>query len=158
MNHAADESGRVIRFELAAPTMLLNQTLRMHWRVAVKHKRALAWEVKLAMGRHIPPSPFARAHVRIERHSIGQPDYDGLVGGLKWLIDCLLPRSTAHPTGLAIIADDNPDAMTLEAISIKAKRRTDQKTIVIIREITNDDNPAGIPPKQIPIKRSLDPD
>lgn len=127
--------GTRISFELAQPTKLLNQVLRMHWSKRMKHQRALAWEIRMATMNSRPVVPFQRARVRIERHSLQTPDFDGMVGGFKHLIDCLLPPSSKHPVGLGIIVDDNPDCLRLTAIAMKVARRADQKTVVVIEDI-----------------------
>lgn len=125
-----------VSFILPKPTLLLNQMLRMHWKERRKHQQALAWEIKLLTAGKRPAAPFARAKVRIERHSVRAPDFDGMVGGFKHLLDCLLPDSERHPNGLGIIADDNPAVLQLEPVSVQVKRLADQKTVVIIEEIS----------------------
>jgi hypothetical protein len=125
---------------------LLNVTSRTHWSALGRQKKRMAWDVRVLTHGVRPAAPFAKAYVRIERHSSGTPDYDGLVGGYKLLIDCLLPEGKPyrskktgrlvfpHPGGLAIIADDNPGVMRLEPVAIKTKRGMAQ-TVVIVREM-----------------------
>jgi hypothetical protein len=139
-------TGRELRFELPYETPTLNETQRMNYHKLGQRKKRFAWDIKiLTMGLR-PPTPFALAHVRIERHGRGVPDYDGLVGGLKILIDCLIPEGEPfkrggkfvfpHPGGLGIIADDKPAVLRLEPIAVKIKRTEKTKTIVIIKEIS----------------------
>lgn len=143
-------AGRVISFTLPRPTPLLNVTLRQHWSRRRKAQQALAWEVRAALGNQRPAQPFARARVRVERYSVGSPDPDGMVGGLKALLDCLLPpgepkvikrpgkppkRVYPHPTGLSVIADDNPACLVLEPVAIRVSRREEQRTVVRIEEL-----------------------
>lgn len=142
-------TGREVRFTLPYPSPLLNVTQRTHWSKLGRMKKRMAWDVKVLTHGARPPAPFARAHVRIERHSSGTPDYDGLVGGLKLLIDCLLPEGAPyrskqtgrlvfpHSGGLGIIADDNPAVMRLEPVAVKTRRGAPKKTVVIIREVLN---------------------
>lgn len=127
--------GRIVTFILPTPTLLLNETLRMHWSERRRRQTMLAWDIKLLTTRQRPAEPFPRARVRVERHSIKVPDYDGMVGGLKSLLDCLIPHSKRHPNGLGIVADDNPACLQLDAVSVKADRRNEQKTVVIIEEL-----------------------
>ncbi len=58
-----------------------------------------------------PPAPLACAALKITRYSAGMLDWDNVIGGLKPLIDCLLPASRANPDGLGILADDSPDVI-----------------------------------------------
>lgn len=138
--------GRTIAFELAKPTLLLNQVLRMHWSKRSRYQRALSWSVRMAIGSQVPATPFLRARLRIERHSVGLPDEDGAIGGYKSLIDCLLPPGKPflrkmkwvlpHPCGLSIIADDNPGCLVADyppPVRVGSKR--DQKTVVLITEL-----------------------
>ena len=137
---------RTIRFELPYPTKLLNQVLRMHWSARGRYQRRLSWDVKITMGQQRPAEPFARARLRIERHSIGRADEDGAIGGYKHLIDCLLPPGAtrivkgkpvlAHPCGLSVIADDNPDCLVADyPPPVRVAHARDQKTIVVIEEL-----------------------
>ncbi|WP_431860078.1 hypothetical protein [Azospirillum sp.] len=128
------EGAGSLSFTLSAPTKLLNQLLRMHWSKRRKHQQALSWEVKILTSGKRPAVPFARAKVRVERHSLREPDVDGMIGGFKHLLDCLLPHSDRHPNGLGIIADDNPRCLQLEPVSVLVKHRADQKTVVLIEE------------------------
>lgn len=128
---------RVVRFELPAPTPLLNVTLRQHWSARRGKGLAMAWAVKVALGTQRPAAPFARASLRIERYSVGLPDYDGMVGGFKALIDCLLPwHERRRPYGLGVIADDNPSVLVSDyPPPCQVRRRADQRTVVVIQEL-----------------------
>lgn len=126
----------MIRFELPTPTPLLNELLRLHWSQRRKLASRLAWAIKVATAGQRPKEAYARAKVRIERHSIRTPDYDGMVGGAKPLIDCLLPLSDRHPHGLGFVADDSPSCMELEVVAVKAAGREAQKTVIVIEEVT----------------------
>lgn len=144
-------TGRVITFELARPTLTLNQLLALKrqgdWAVS-NHKKALAWEIKLACVGKLPSAPFERARLTIERLSRGTPDDDGLWGGLKLLIDCLLPQGDPrpakrgsrkmvfpHPFGLGIVADDCPRVLTTKPVAIRVRSAAEQKTKVTIEEL-----------------------
>jgi hypothetical protein len=139
-------TGREVRFTLPYPTPLLNKTLRTHWAKLGRMKKRIAFDAKILTQGQRHPTPFARAHVRIERHTSGSPDEDGMIGGFKALIDCLLPPGKPylskdkkwvfpHPGGLSIIADDNPAVMRLEAVAVRIKPSEQAITIVIIREL-----------------------
>lgn len=140
--------GRVICFDLAQPTPLLNVTLRQHWSRRRRKDKGLAWAVKVAIletKQAIPPEPFQRARVTIIRRSVGTPDRDGLIGGVKGLVDCLLhpgpvrmvqgkPRAL-HPTGLGIVQDDSPDHMELVVKAERVRSKAEIGTSVTIEEL-----------------------
>lgn len=141
---------RVLAFELHKPTITLNQLLALKrkgdWAVK-EHKKRLAWEINLALAGKLPRQPFNRAALRVARHSLGAPDYDGMVGGLKTLIDCLLPQGEPyyrkgsrrpifpHPFGLGIVADDSERVLTIQAVAIRVASAAEQKTIITITEL-----------------------
>nr|WP_230975710.1 hypothetical protein [Acetobacter garciniae] len=94
----------------------------------------------------IPPEPFRKARVVIERHSAGLPDYDNVVAGAKRLLDCLTTPKVLHvrtpgarpvirnKRGLGFIVDDSPKHIIYEVHSIKCARH-EQRTVVTITEI-----------------------
>ncbi len=123
-----------ISFALGAATKTLNEIRHMHHQAYARHRAALALEVAaLTIGRR-PAHPFAKARVVIERHSAGSPDRDGLIGGLKPLLDVLQPFSARSPNGLGIIANDSQDCLRLEASSVRCARGA-AKTVVRIVEL-----------------------
>lgn len=125
---------RVISFTLPKPTPLLNKMLRQHWASRRKAMETLAWEIRAAAGPS-PVTPFERAHVRVERRSLGTPDADGLAGGMKGLLDVLQPRSKRHPNGLGFIAGDDPERLVFEPVAVRVGLRAEQGTTVVIREL-----------------------
>lgn len=135
---------RVIRFSVPFATPLLNQQQGVHWSRLRNRRKAIAWQVKLAVLGQIPPQPFARARVTITRHSPGVPDTDNLWGGVKGLVDCLVaPGSPVvvkgkprlpHPFGLGLVADDNPARMELVVRAEKCPRGQ-AKTEIVIEEL-----------------------
>lgn len=129
-------TGRVIRLVVPRLTPLLNRTLRQHWSERSKERRAWAWELRVALGRQARPEhPFQRALVQIARHSVGTPDTDGLIGGCKPVIDCLLAPSDTHPTGLGFVQDDTPAVLTLEVSAVRVPTRAEQRTEITITEL-----------------------
>ena len=134
-----------LTFELAEPTPLLNETLRMHHRVRTRYRHKLAWEIRTATAGHRPTEPLRRARVTVHRHSTGTPDRDGLYGGCKTLIDCLTtPRVernkrtgepiVRNPSGLAFILDDNPNVLELVVHAVRCAR-AEQRTVVTIEDL-----------------------
>lgn len=96
-----------LTFTVPGAMVTANRWQRMHYRVRGKYAASLGQVVAgLTEGRR-PTEPLAYARVDIARYSRGTPDYDGLVGGCKALLDVLQPASKRHPHGLGIIADDS---------------------------------------------------
>ncbi|MXV35948.1 hypothetical protein GS535_05175 [Saccharibacter sp. EH611] len=115
----------------------------MHFGAPIKMKKAMRGQIIASLGgpQALPKEPFQQAHIRIERWSVGTPDYDNLSGGgAKQLIDCLTtPRLLArghvrNKYGLGIIVDDSPAHITTEYSAIEC-RLCEQKTVVTITEI-----------------------
>lgn len=104
----------------------LNRSLRQHWSRRQRGTRALAWAVRAAVGRQgLPAAPWPRARLVIERRSaLGPlPDTDGLIGGCKGLIDCLLPMDPKRrPYGLGFVHDDNPACLVLEVRAVRVPK------------------------------------
>jgi hypothetical protein len=120
-----------ITLKLPVPTVLLNEWQRMHWAVRRRYTQRMSWYVRLA-GRP-PVEPFEKCRICIQRLSAGRmPDKDGLYGGVKPLLDCLVIPSRRHPHGLGFIRDDGPDVvLDLEVVAERVPR-TEAGTIVTI--------------------------
>jgi hypothetical protein len=84
----------------------------MHHCVRARRRNALAWQVRVALGRR-PDEPIAYARVIIERHGPRMLDADAAPGACKLLLDCLQPPSPRHPSGLGLIAGDDPRRLEL---------------------------------------------
>lgn len=119
-----------VAFQIPEATILLNAWQRMHFRNQKRHMEELAWKV-LTVARDLRPSrPFEHCTIEVERGSSQLPDWDGLYGGLKPLLDVLCARGNvknnggvAHPYGLGFIADDNPRCVIrLNALPVLCKR------------------------------------
>lgn len=121
-----------VRFTLARPTLLLNELIRMHFRLRSAYQKRLSSEIANLTRDLDIDQPLERAIVTVERFSVQEPDHDGLIGGLKPLIDCLLVRSDRHPHGLGFIVDDSPAHMTLRASHCKSPTLKGQATTVTI--------------------------
>lgn len=124
-----------IDFTLCRPTLLLNQTQRMHWRALGKYQASLSSEI----ARQVPDipgrQPFQRAIVTILRYSVQEPDEDNLIGGTKSLVDCFLVRSTRHRLGLGFVVDDAPANLTRVIRHIRCATRQEQRTHVSIEQL-----------------------
>ena len=99
----------MIDFELPEPTILLNRWQRMHWRDRRRHTEGVSWMVRTVVTP--PATPLARCRIHVERYSERLPDWDGLYGGLKPLLDCLVRPTRRNPHGLGLIEDDNPQCI-----------------------------------------------
>lgn len=77
-----------------------NQLLRKHW--AIISKERIYWHnaVNIAIGSGRPKYPLGRAKLRFIRNSSREPDFDGLVGCTKFLMDSLV--------NCGVIQDDRP--------------------------------------------------
>lgn len=123
-----------IHFTLHFAIPTLNKWERMHWRAKVRFKRMLAQEIALAMIGQRPSVPIAAVFVQIFRHSVGVPtDDDNLIA--KAVLDVLQPPSKRHPYGLGVISGDDPATCRHTIVPIREKHRTEQKTVVVIREL-----------------------
>lgn len=101
----------MIEIEIPMRTPTLNEWQRMHWGQRKRIGKEIATHIHLACvlrGVRRPHRPIARCRIEIERESTREPDFDGMVGGLKPLLDALQPASKRHPYGLGFIADDGP--------------------------------------------------
>jgi hypothetical protein len=122
----------MIRFTIPYASPSLNATLRMHWSEKARTRKALALEI-WAQVREMPTYP--RAHVTITRYGSRELDRDNFVGGCKSLIDVLKPAARSNPSGLGIIAGDDPGRLTVEYVAVKSTR-ADERTEVVVRELT----------------------
>lgn len=137
---------KTITFILPKPFPLVNRTNGFSHYTATKQKNAMQRTVSAAALHLRPSKPFSRAHVLIERHSVGTPDTDNLVGSAKRLLDCLTtpkPLVVRKPgarqiiknkRGLVFIVDDGPKHLVLAVKAVKC-RLCEQKTVVTITEI-----------------------
>jgi len=70
------------------PTNLVNA--RVHWAVRAKKNRAATGALGAVIKRHLrPPRPLKKAFLFMLRESSSAPDFDGLVGSFKGVIDSL---------------------------------------------------------------------
>lgn len=128
----ADAAPLVIWIEGWVPPTL-NRTLAQHWSKRRTARLDTAWRIRAAVKGALPREPMPRARVEIERRSWSGPlpDTDGMIGGCKGLIDCLLPCEVGRPYGLGFVLDDKPEVMELH---VRAKRvpKSESGTMVTI--------------------------
>lgn len=124
-----------IVFRLARPLPLLNVQLRQHWSKRGNERKDLAWEIVAALGRARPEKLIEFADICIWRHSVQRPDDDNLQASKKGLLDVLQPPSKRHPYGLGVIIGDDPGHLRSIIHHVKAQHRTDQYTVIRIRDL-----------------------
>lgn len=69
---------------------LPNTLLGAHWRVRSGHARKWKQMVALFTGFNKPTKPLSRAALTLTRNSSRRPDFDGLAGSFKPIIDGLV--------------------------------------------------------------------
>lgn len=102
----------VYSIRIPEPSILLNELIRMHWAQVRKYKLNLQQlVVEATMGQPRLSLPLCRIHVS-RGNPKPFPDYDGVVGGLKPLLDVLAGfHPKVHPYGLDFIASDAPTCL-----------------------------------------------
>lgn len=114
----------VYSLRLPEPTILLNRWTRMHHRQKTRHISTLQWAVLTAYdGR--PIRALAQCWIHVKRGNPRPfPDLDGLIGGLKPLLDVLVLPRARNPYGLGFIQDDCQSVLCkLTAESVVTPRR-----------------------------------
>lgn len=130
----------VIEFELPEATVLLNAWLQVHIHARDEAMKQLAWKVAAATVGKKPPAPLRRCRIHVDRYSSALPDWDGLYGGLKPLLDVLCCPGqpdkrgrVSHRHGLRFIVDDNPACvLTLTATPHKVPRGISRTRVCIV--------------------------
>ncbi len=132
----------------ASPT--LNQIKGMHYQKYRKLREEWAWLVKEAAtkaGVQPGDEPIDECTVVIHRycyHTAGvRPDWDGLYGGLKPVIDCLTIMKRSSPNGLGIIVDDSPDHLLRLTAMPFSCHRGDSRTEIFISNVAGIALPTG---------------
>ena len=119
-----------IEFEIDEPTPLLNKWQRWHWGQRKKYSERLSKLIRSVV--RPPREPIEECVIVIERHSSGLPDWDGLYGGMKPLLDCMVRKTDKNPHGLGIIEDDNPHVVKmLQCVPKKAKQKQGKTNVRI---------------------------
>jgi len=101
-------------FELPGVTPMNNEFIRWHWTKQRQHTKDMAWMVMQAVGVDRSRVPLKQCLLFIERRAKANPikvqtwDWDGLLGGMKGLIDALTAR---HPAGVGLIEDDSVECI-----------------------------------------------
>jgi Holliday junction resolvase RusA-like endonuclease len=102
-----------------------NQLLRMHWAKRKKRQKDFEWLIVQAVGNW--HSVLDGVHITITRKSCGvEPDPDNLTASAKLILDAL--------QRVNVIKDDSPKSISLKVMWEKAKKKTDQGTLVEIKK------------------------
>ena len=75
--------------------------LRKHFHQ--RHNIQERWlaQIQMQIAGKAPPTPLERCHIKVVRHFWRMLDFDGVVGSMKIVVDCL------HHETVGIIKDDN---------------------------------------------------
>lgn len=117
----------MIKLEIKDLPLRPNELLRKHWSYVTKEKNKWHALVKLFLGHQTPKAPFKQAKLVLTRHSMRAPDYDGLVGSFKYVVDGLVKAGVIADDKTAVIGDSKYQW-------IKAKK-IDQRIEVIIESV-----------------------
>jgi hypothetical protein len=79
-----------LSFEIEDLPKTVNAQASMHWRAKGDYVRAWHRSVWLAVGNRKPKEPLKTAKLILTRYSSTEPDYDGLVGSFKPIVDGLI--------------------------------------------------------------------
>ena len=130
--------GKTITFSIPEASILLNVWQRKHWTQRKKYHEELYWKVRKALREagHTPSVPMQVCRIEADRFSAQLADWDGVMGGLKPLLDCLVKRTDKNPLGLGLIEDDNPKCV-IECPTVRQhkSKRKDASTTVKNTEI-----------------------
>ncbi len=79
-----------LSFEIEDLPELPNKFNWSHWTAKRNHNKKWGSLVRICVGRKQPKTPLERAHVTLTRVSVRRPDFDGLVGSFKAVLDGLV--------------------------------------------------------------------
>lgn len=122
-----------LQFDEASPS---NNTIKgMHFHVYKKTREEWMRRVQQEVARQEKlPFPIEKAFLVVTRECCGGGlDWDNIYGGMKPLLDCLVAPSARNPSGLGLIADDNPRNMPYPPFirQLPAKKNAGRTTLEI---------------------------
>jgi Holliday junction resolvase RusA-like endonuclease len=80
-----------------------NTLIRKHWAIVTKEKNKWHGLVKLYLRHNVPVAPFKKAKLTLIRFSTRAPDYDGLVGSFKYVVDGLVKAGVIIDDKVSVI-------------------------------------------------------
>lgn len=120
-----------IEITIPEATPLTSQLMRMQWYMRAGKVKRYARLIRAQIA-GLGIKTATRAKVFIERHSTGTPDWDGVAGGCKLLLDAMTAR---HPSGAGIIKDDSIEVIGKPEYEAVKCRKGEAKTVVTIEVI-----------------------
>lgn len=78
---------------------------------------------------------MAYVRIHVMRWGVRAPDYDGLIGGLKPVFDCLVSERKSNPWGLGVIKDDAPTVVQDLTTSVGLCKKGQERVDIRIEEV-----------------------
>lgn len=131
---------KIITFTLREPLKLPNrrgipQNRNAGAAILKKERAFLSQEIWALLGGRLPKEAFSYAQVKVFRHSLQEPDTDNLYASCKALLDVLQPVAKNRVYGLGIIENDKPSRCDLIVRHVRARKKDDQCTRVVITQL-----------------------
>lgn len=82
-----------------------NSLIRKHWAIITKEKNHWHGLVRWHLRHNLPKAPFKKAKLTLTRYSMRAPDYDGLVGSFKYVVDGLVKAGVIVDDKTSVIGD-----------------------------------------------------
>lgn len=117
----------VLEFEISGLPRLPNQLLRGHWKARHGHTKLWKRKVWRECWHKRPDKPLEKAKVTITRISTKEPDFDGLAGAGKCLLDGLVEAR--------ILSDDKSQVVGQPTYLWEKGKRGEGKVRIKVEEI-----------------------
>lgn len=117
----------MIKLEIQDLPKMPNSLIRKHWAIITKEKNKWHGLIKLFLGHQVPKSPLKKAKLTLTRYSMRAPDYDGLVGSFKYVVDGLVKAG--------VIVDDKVSVIGDSKYSWVKAKKVDQRIEVVIETV-----------------------
>jgi len=139
-DYILSNSSRIVQLSIPVRVPTSNELRQLNYReyAALRHSLKAQLAASLSSNRELITNPFKHCIVYICRHSPkpARSDIDGLVGGIKPLLDCFIRyHKTRAPSGLSIIHDDSREC--LMDLAVFSHKSSEVKTDIVILEYVN---------------------
>jgi Holliday junction resolvase RusA-like endonuclease len=104
-----------------------NMILHAHWRNVQAESKKWHGLVKIYLRHNVPKAPFKKAKLILTRYSMREPDYDGLVGSFKYVVDGLVKAG--------VIVDDKFSVIGKSEYKWEKCKKIDQRIEVSIENV-----------------------